>query len=746
MPIDRRKIISIFKSEAEDYIQKLNEGFLALEKNPKDLSQVKELLRIAHSLKGASRGLGFNEIQDIAHKMEDVLNAIEKSQTSPDSKIILKKEQISKLLIGCDDIDKVLKDVIQDKKISIDVKKTCDILDTIFKEEEKDREKSEIKDFKSKQLPDTEISEKLIEKPTLVLEEYIKVSTSKISKILNLIGELIISKMESSQKVTLARKMSKLTIDLQNNIKSLSTDLRKCFDVKANQEIYNTLHQCIENINNIQDEASNLFQKVSSEAMHLDPIIEALQQRAKEMRMLPCSTIFETFPRLIRDIALKQKKEVELIIKGGDAELDRKVLGLVKSPLIHILRNCVDHGIELTEERKKAGKNIAGTITLSARQEGDSVFIVVEDDGRGLDVSQIKQVALSKDIVTKEQLGSMSDKEAANLIFKDGFSTSKIITDVSGRGVGLDVVRNEIEKLKGSVSIESDKSIGTKVILKIPLTIAVIKALMVEIQGYIFAIPMLSIEETGRLNINAVSTIESKMVAQIKGRSTPLVHLRDILELPSGQVKQDIDHLSVVIVSSLDKRIAFIVDNIVGEQDIFMKNLSLDLGKIKNVSGAAILGTGQVVVILDVADMLVSARVAHPAALPQRAVEKEKKGKEILIVEDSLTTRELERSILESRGYTVDTAIDGIEALAKLRNKKFDLLTIDVEMPRMGGFALCGKLKKDKNFKDIPIIIITTKETEEDKRRGIEVGAQAYIVKGRFDQTNLIDTIERLIG
>jgi two-component system chemotaxis sensor kinase CheA len=509
------------------------------------------------------------------------------------------------------------------------------------------------------------------------------------------------------------------------------------------------LSQCDAQVQKLREQTLKLYDHVTTEAYHLDPIIDELQAKMRNIKMLPLSTIFEGFPRMVRDIASQQGKEVNLVISGEETELDKKILEGIKSSLIHILRNCIDHGIEEPDRRVTLGKPRDGTIKVSAFQEADNVVITIEDDGRGLDIDQIKETAAKKRIVSGRDLETMSEKELLNIIFMNGYSTSPIVTDVSGRGMGLDIVKRSITELKGQVILETQRNIQTKFTLVLPLTIAVIQALLVKVQNMVFALPMLSITESIKVRMDDISTVEGRMAIQFREQIIPLVRLNEVLELPPTreEERKGMDEMLLLIATYLDRRIGFIVDEIVGEEEVFIKSLGKHLGKVKNVSGAIIMASGEVVVALDIADLVTySALSLHPVTEKGPPSSMKRKEKRILIVEDAFSTRELEKSILETHGYLVDTAVDGLDALDRMTGAQYDLVVSDVEMPRMDGFELCRTLKKKEETKDIPFVMVTALQKEEDKRRGIEVGAAAYIVKSAFEQMNLLDTIERLVG
>ena len=849
--MDKREIIPIFKAEADDHLTVLDKGLVELEKNSDNPELLDELNRVAHTLKGSARVFGYYEIQEIAHRIEDIFD-----------KVVQKTLKINKFIAdtifkSLDAVRVILDKIIKEEKIDVDVTDVCRELEECIegretrdqlvrhssesdggrsevrgqKKEEK-IEKSKEKSAKSEESAKEEktrgqkeeeevqqekIEEKQVEKEEELVtaeveekksqpiaakiettpsieqsgadkeiekqgelepepssaslpssaEEYVRVPLSRINKLLNLVGEMVINKMKSSTKIAQAKKLPKLTKDIQKKISDLGERIRNEFPDEEN-EIIKLLSLCDTEIGSLKEESITLYDNVTTEAFHLDPVIDELQLKMKEMRMLPISTIFETFPRMTRDIASELKREINLEIFGKETELDKKVLEGIKPSLIHILRNCIDHGIEEPSAREAVGKPRAGTINLSAFHEGGNVVIKIEDDGKGMDVEQIKQIAIAKNLLPGDELDVMTEKEILNLVFRNGYSTSPIITDVSGRGIGLDVVKRDIDSLKGHLSLETQKGVGTKFTLALPLTIAIIQTLLVKIQNILLAFPMTSAVESLKVSMDDVSTIEGRMAIQVREHTIPLVKLSDVLNLPAGLTKEEKkptngrhvisdetlgkkqvkkDEFYVVIASSLDKQVGFIVDEILDEEEVFIKSLGNHLGKVKNVSGASILGTGEVVVIMDTEDLVANSALIH---LTTRAEKIKPKGKvtkkRILIAEDALSTRELEKNILESHGYLVDTAVDGLDALNKLPDESYDLVVTDVQMPRMDGFEFCQAIKQSDDYKDIPVIIVTALEKDKDKRRGIEVGAQAYIIKTAFDQSNLLETIERLIG
>ena len=792
MPDVMKDLIAIFKVETEEHLTKLDNGLVELEKQPNNVELARDLNREVHTLKGAARVFGFCEIQDIAHRIEDIFEEV------VGKRAVFNSFMAKNIFKGLDAIRTILEKIVQGKEIDVDASDLCRELEECLsgtrgirsqknRERGHEREEDEVETQKdgirtetkrervhereAKVVAETQekgeqekerereggkradkladhVNEAVAPHLSAQTEEYIRVPLSRVDKLLYLVGEVVINRMMISTISAQAKRLSKLSKEMQKSIFGLSEAVGKEFS-SQDGEVTKLLSQCEAQMQKLREHNVKLYDHASTLAFHLDPVIDELQANMKKIKMLPLSTIFDGFPRMVRDIAFQQRKEINLVISGGETELDKKVLEGIKVSLIHILRNCIDHGIEEPEMRISHGKSPSGTIKVSAFHEADNVVITVEDDGRGMDIAQIKETALKKRLVPSHDLGGMTNKEVLNIIFMNGFSTSPIVTDVSGRGMGLDIVRRDITNLKGRVILDTQKNRETKFTLVLPLTIAIIQVLLVKVQNMIFALPMLPITESVKVNTNDVSTIEGRMAIHFREHTVPLVRLDEVLELPpagdeEGRVRKE---MLMVIATSLDRQVGFIVDEIVGEEELFIKSLGKHLGKVKNVSGAIIMPTGEVVVVLDIADLIAHSSLSLSTVTGKKNAPKSKRTeKRILIVEDAFSTRELEKTILETRGYLVDTAVDGLDALDRMTGAHYDLIVSDIEMPRMDGFELCRTLKSNEGYKDIPVVMVTALQKEEDKRRGIEVGAAAYIVKSAFEQSNLLDTIERLVG
>jgi len=503
-----------------------------------------------------------------------------------------------------------------------------------------------------------------------------------------------------------------------------------------------------ERLRDMQTLMNNLSREYANDTMHMSLVIDELEQEIKRVRMLPLATITATFGRMVRDLAQESNKEAVLQIIGGDTELDKRVLEQIKDPLIHLLRNAVDHGVESPHQREAMGKPRAGAITLTAEQLGKDVVICVSDDGSGLDLKAIRALIARRGGVDAQLLSEEDLKEA---IFTSGVTTSPIITDISGRGVGLDVVRRNVEALHGRIDVESMPGKGTTFTLILPLTLTSSRGLLVQVANELFVIPHNAIEYIMHVMPEEIVPLEGHDAILYNGRPLTLVRIADVLGLPHMEEQHNGDRIPVVILAAAERRMAFAVDALAGEQEVVIKSLGRQLSRVGGIAGATVMGSGEVMLILNVADLIrlglrgdrrsVLATLIRPA--PTKEVRAQKR---ILVVDDSITTRTLEKNILEAAGYVVQLATDGQEALGTIAAEGIpDLVVSDVVMPRLDGFGLTRRIKEDPRTSELPVILVTSLDSSEDKARGIEVGADAYITKSSFDQNNLLETIEQLI-
>lgn len=718
MPFDRSKFIEQFKAETREHLQNLNLGLLKLEKNPNDKDLLNSLMREAHTIKGSATMMGYKRIADIAHSMEDGLEKALKEGLE------MKTSHFDILLKCIDSIEPLLEDKLtwEEKGVASPfADNLCHEVDSVFsgKKAGPDIEKRpEPKEKKKEPAPEPAVKThpksptETREGPGGASDTSIRVDIDRLNKLVNLSGEQLISK-----------------IRLGEIVKNISAKLDS------------------------QKEAEELFggviKDLRSASDNIDILASSIQTEVMNIRMVPVAILFNTFPRAMRALAQEEGKDVDFILKGSETALDKSIIDDMRDPLMHLLRNAVDHGIEDPDERVAHGKPRAGNITLAAYQLGSQVIIEVSDDGRGIDASRIKEVAIAKGMVSKDRVGDIADDQLLQIIFAPGFTTKKDVTETSGRGVGLDVVREKVGNLKGMVDVSSKPGSGTKFTIKLPLTLAITGSLLVSAGDDMFAIPVERVVETIRINQQEIKSVETKEAISVRGHILPLLRLSDLFGLPKKGIIEK-SFFPVIIVQSLEKRVGLLVDRLLGHQEIVGKSIGEPLKKTKNVAGATILGSGRVILILDIPSIIESSEgviVRRPSqAQPETKSRQGKRKRTILLAEDAMTTAMLEKNILESVGYSVVIARDGKEALDRSTQEKFDLVITDILMPRMDGFELTTRLKKDPIYKDIPVIIVTTRETDADKRRGLEAGADAYLLKSEFTSDILLDTIERLLG
>ncbi|WP_457596476.1 hybrid sensor histidine kinase/response regulator [Hydrogenimonas sp.] len=521
------------------------------------------------------------------------------------------------------------------------------------------------------------------------VEQTIRVDVKRLDDLMNLIGELVLGK---------------------NRLLKIYDDVEERYEGE----------QFLEELNQV----------VSSISL----VTTDLQIAVMKTRMLPIGKVFNKFPRMVRDLSRELHKEIELVISGEETELDKSIVEEIGDPLVHIIRNSCDHGIEPPEERVKMGKPPKGTVQLKAYNEGNHIIIEIVDDGKGLDPDMLKMKAVEKGLISEKEADQMSDKEAFMLIFKPGFSTAAKVTNVSGRGVGMDVVKSNIEKLNGIIEIDSEKGKGTTLKLKIPLTLAIIQSLLVSVQEEYYAVPLASVLETVRITPDEIQSVEGRSVLRLRDEVLPLVHLADLFDVE--RVFSMGEHAYVVIIGLAESKLGLIVDSLVGQEEIVIKSLGEYLKGIEGIAGATIRGDGRVTLIVDVGALMdmaksVKSSIQNLEGGDAKTEKNQPSDYNILIVDDSKTDRTIMRKALEPLGVTITEATNGVEALNIMKDgsKTFDAALVDIEMPRMDGYTLASEIRKFNKFKNMPLIAVTSRTSRSDRLRGVEVGMTEYITK-----------------
>jgi len=782
-----KKLLATFRVEADEHLKAMSAGLIELEKKPaagRYAEIVESVFREAHSLKGAARAVDIKEIESVCQPLESVLAALKSNQLTASQPLF------DLLYQTIDTIDGMLAgntDTPESRQAMFEplIRRLGDALHGQF-QSGMEQPVTLAQQVPTAPLPDAKVETAApVAAPSpapSLASETVRVSTQKLDAVMRQVEELLSPRLASAQRAIELREVAASFSSWKKQRARMRPVLRQIeryaegagkgsgngADKRLTKFPVQELPKLLEHleveqlfIKTLEERLLRLGKFAAHDQRTLAGMSDSLLHDVKEMHLLPFSSLLESFPRFIRELARDQGKQVELAIQGDEIEIDRRILEEMKAPLIHMIRNCIDHGIEQPAVRMDRSKPPHGTITVAiAQKDSGKIEILVADDGAGIDTARVKAAAQKLGIVSAEETEELDEQETQALIFQSGISTSQIITDVSGRGLGLAIVREKVERLGGTVSLESGAlesrpGAGATFRIALPLLLATFRGVLVRVGEHCFVIPALSVERVTRVDQQDILTVENRATIPLDGQAVALVSLGDVLELPRQKPpRRDAagkapDKTSVVVLGAGLRRVAFQVDEILGEQEVLVKTLGRQLARVRNVAGASVLGTGQVVAVLNVPDLLKSAiRQAAPPSIGAEAPAETYEATEkraILVVEDSITSRALLKNILESAGYLVTTAVDGVDAYTTLKTGAFDLIVSDVEMPRMDGFDLTAKVRADKRLGELPVVLVTAMESREHRERGIDAGANAYIVKSSFDQSNLLEVVRRLI-
>lgn len=764
-------MMDLFRQDAEAQVAVLNAALIALERNPTDKEQLEALMRAAHSLKGAARIVGLDVAVRVAHALEDCFVAAQKGE------ITIRPEQADILLRAVD----LLAQIAQLQEADIYGWQTAHQADV-------ETLVSRLLTIKTTGAPPPDTSRPApnppppptpaaaptalavlpsalpcepapatppahVEKPAGPsvpeaegTDRTVRVSSENLNRLLGMTGEMLvqthwfepfINGMQhlKKQQGTLSRCVRQLNLLHEEGLdrQNLGTHLA---------EARRLAEECC-TLTVDQIKSMDMFARQS-----LD-LTERLYREAVTSRMRPFSDGVQGFPRMVRDLARQLHKQVRFEISGQTTGVDREILEKLEAPLSHLLRNALDHGIETPAEREQAGKNPEGCLQLEARHHAGLLHLTVSDDGRGVNLDVVRRKVINQGLGTEEMVNRMSETEVLDFLFLPGFTTSTRVTEISGRGVGMDIVRSLAQELGGAVHIENRPGQGACFHLQLPITLSVMRALLVEIAGEPCAIPLTRIEHLCTSASSEAKTLEGRPYLTLNGRNIGLVEAREVLEAPdSTPIK---NHWPVVIVGNRSAAYGLIVDRFLGECKLVVRPLDPRLGKVPDLSAASLLDDGSPVIILDVEDLIRSIDLLLSGGKLKRIRESGPsvptlRSKRVLVVDDSLTVREIERRLLENHGFEVEVAFDGMEAWNAVRSGRFDLVVSDVDMPRMNGFDLVRNIKQDARLNALPVVIVSYKDREEDRRRGLEAGASYYLTKSSFHDESFIHAVVDLIG
>ncbi|GAA9314280.1 chemotaxis histidine kinase/response regulator CheAY2 [Helicobacter pylori] len=782
---DLQEIMEDFLIEAFEMNEQLDQDLVELEHNPEDLDLLNRIFRVAHTIKGSSSFLNLNILTHLTHNMEDVLNRARKGEIkiTPDiMDVVLRSIDLMKTLLvtirdtGSDtnngkenEIEEAVKQLQAITSQNLESTKETSGTKEAPKKENKEEAKGENKENKAK-APTAENSASdnpLADEPDL---DYANMSAEEVEAEI----ERLLNKRQEADKERRAQKKqeakpkqevtptketpktetpkapktetkAKAKADTEENkAPSIGVEQTVRVDVRRLDHLMNLIGELVLGKNRLiriysdveeRYDGEKFLEELNQVVSSISAVTTDLQLAVMKTRMQPVGKVFNKFPRMVRDLSRELGKSIELIIEGEETELDKSIVEEIGDPLIHIIRNSCDHGIEPLEERRRLNKPETGKVQLSAYNEGNHIVIKISDDGKGLDPVMLKEKAIEKGVISERDAEGMSDREAFNLIFKPGFSTAKVVSNVSGRGVGMDVVKTNIEKLNGIIEIDSEVGVGTTQKLKIPLTLAIIQALLVGVQEEYYAIPLSSVLETVRISQDEIYTVDGKSVLRLRDEVLSLVRLSDIFKVDA--ILESNSDVYVVIIGLADQKIGVIVDYLIGQEEVVIKSLGYYLKNTRGIAGATVRGDGKITLIVDVGammDMAKSIKVNITTLMNESENTKSKNSPSdyiVLAIDDSSTDRAIIRKCLKPLGITLLEASNGLEGLEMLKNgdKTPDAILVDIEMPKMDGYTFASEVRKYNKFKNLPLIAVTSRVTKTDRMRGVESGMTEYITK-----------------
>jgi two-component system sensor histidine kinase and response regulator WspE len=719
----------------------------------KSADKLEPMMRAAHSLKGASRIVNINESVSFSGAVEEYIVDIQNGKKILDESSLnilenymnilnesLKKEAdaIYEYFIESNEI---ISNLIGDLKLCGIIKEEPEEIPEIQKQVSVkptvEEPKHEIKKAEL-HLPE-------VPKPKKSDDRVVRVFSENLTKILGLSGEILVqAKLMKPFSNDLHRIKSRI-LELNSNKELIFQDL---FDYDISEDIKSKFTDSTKSLDQILNSIIKHIENFENFSRKLEIIADKLYAEAVETRMKPFSEGLTGFSRMVRDIAKTLNKKVEFVIKGENTRVDRDILEKLEAPLNHLLRNSIDHGIEMPEERLAAGKPEHGTIILEARHVSGMLQITIKDDGKGIDIENLRKKVVERGFTTEDMAKNMSKSELFDFLFLPGFSTAQKVTEISGRGVGLDVVFTAVNDVGGMIRVESEVNAGTSFNLQLPLTLSIIRSLLVNIGGQPYAIPISRIDRALILSKNDLKTLENHHYCVYDDENIGIVDAAQIFHINRNDYFPD--RYNIVLISDRLNRFGIAVDRFMGQPDLVVMPLDKRLGRVPNISSGAILEDGTPVLIMDVDDLIRSIdliiKTGKLDKLAERKEEAKGKSKHILVVDDSLTVREVERKLLENKGYTVTVAVDGIDGWNALHRDVYDLVISDVDMPRMNGIDYVKRIRADQKYRNLPVMIVSYKDREEDRIRGLEAGANYYLTKSSFHDDTLLNAVMDLIG
>lgn len=739
--------IAKFAEEARDRLKALTAALLRLEEVPDNGEAIAEVLRECHNLKGSSRMLGLVDISEIAHHIEEIFATADPHTGEPR---VLNAAAFDTIFGALDALALRVEQLASGMTAPADVTSLCEALSALASSGPRDAA-PEVASPPS----DIDAAGGLVStaaSPPPGTRQTLRVPVERLDALTHLAAELVIQSLKTTQRHAELRKIDHQLGRLRDRMREArlapaaqpaSTE-RGGTARGVGDRAHIELSECAEALELVSRRLRQVLGSFSDDGVRLNLITEEFRQTVIELTMLPLGTVFDAFPRAARDLARHFGKDVEVTIQGRETELDKKIIEQMSDPLVHLLRNAIDHGIERPDERVRKGKPPAGQLLIAAEQQGNRIIITMRDDGKGIDPGALRSAALRDHLAPAADLERWTDAELLDLVFQPGFSTRDAATDVSGRGVGMDVVKSVVLRLGGAVRIHSELEQGTTIVLDLPLSLALLRVVLVETGGELFAIPTAAVRRLLHVSREDLRSPEQGMTLTLEDETIPLVALSVLL---NGTMTPLASRQTVLVAAAGDDAFGLMVDAVHEEQELVFEELRHPLRDQRTFAGAAILGNGDIVPILDVHALRdLTARAPAVEPVPAPAVRVVRRAARVLVVEDSLVAGELQKSILIAAGYEVEIAHDGGEALEMLPQGTWDLVVADVDMPRLDGFELAARMRADDRFRTMPIIIVSARDSADDRRRGFAAGADAYVLKREFDQIQLLDIVQRLIS
>jgi two-component system, chemotaxis family, sensor kinase CheA len=756
----KTRLLAIFRVEAQEHLQAITASLDTLGHGV-PAEQVQEVVettfREMHTLKGAARSVNLRDIESLCQAMETLLSGMARGS------LTLTPAVLEHLRDGTDGVERLLAGGGSPSDVAELTRRLEQAAGRAGEREGIPPRKSRTPD-----VPRSAEAASLTRAPMprepiahgpvaqgLPLADTVRLSTIRLDALLLQAEDLLTPKLIAEERAQEIRNvmgaLGRCRVALDESGRQAAYRAGRSADPRPSPPSV----ELEEALRTVEAQGRDLLAHALRDQRAVEGTVTGLLDALRQLRLIPAETILGLFPRMVRDLADQHGKEVEWTVRGADLDVDRKILEAMKEPLIHLVRNAIDHGIETPDARRQGGKSSRAHVGLVVSPlEGERIELRVEDDGRGIDPAKVREAAIRSRVVSVSEGGAMTDSKALELVYRSGVTTTQIITDISGHGLGLAIVKEQVERHGGETRIESRIGAGTTVRMILPATIATFRGLLVHAGGLPFLLPLEAVKRAIRIAPDRIQPVEGRDAIRWNDAPLPLVRLVDVLGLPREEQPSAVSHqlqtrsqnaVPCVVVAIEDGQVGFLVEEVLGTREVLVKEFKPPLVRLRHVAAAGLLGTGQIVLILRVSDLLRSVREPlrpqEPTVPPQEAV----RQRAILVVDDSITTRTMERNLLEAAGFRVRVAADGLDAWAVLRTEEFDLVLSDVDMPRMDGFELTTRIRSDRKLADLPVVLVTALESREDKERGIEVGANAYIVKSSFDQSNLLEIIRRLI-